>query len=107
MKHRILTATALAALMAITGCSNNPLSPGNGAQPGASATTAISEQRAENDFSRYGAKLIKLTQLAMLQFGEIVNQQCGKHSELQNLKRRKVLMILSIAKMLQAHRRSR
>jgi hypothetical protein len=57
MKHRILTATALAALMAITGCSNNPLSPGNGAQPGASATTAISEQRAENDFSRYGVKI--------------------------------------------------
>jgi|TARA_R110000782_G_scaffold99566_2_gene185363 hypothetical protein len=53
----ILTATALAALTTMTGCSNNPLSQGNGAQPGTNATTAISEQRAENDFSRYGVKI--------------------------------------------------
>jgi hypothetical protein len=29
--------------MMTTGCSNNPLKPGSGADPGASATTAISE----------------------------------------------------------------
>jgi hypothetical protein len=62
MKHRILTAVALAATVAITGCSNNPLKPGGGADPGASATTAISEQVAVNDFTRIGVRVkYKLT----------------------------------------------
>ena len=57
MKHRILTAVALAAVLTITGCGNNPLKPGNGAEPGASATTAISEQVAVNDFTRIGVRI--------------------------------------------------
>jgi hypothetical protein len=57
MKHRILTAVALAAAMMTTGCSNNPLKPGGGADPGASATTAISEQVAVNDFTRIGVRI--------------------------------------------------
>jgi hypothetical protein len=57
MKHRILTAVALAAVLSITGCGNNPLKPGGGAEPGASATTAISEQVAVNDFTRIGVRI--------------------------------------------------
>lgn len=57
MKHRILTAVALAAAVMITGCSNNPLKPGGAANPGASATTAISEQVAVNDFTRIGIRI--------------------------------------------------
>ena len=57
MKHRILTAVALAAAVMITGCSNNPLKPGLAANPGASATTAISEQEAVNDFTRIGIRI--------------------------------------------------
>ena len=62
MKNRILTATALAALLVMGGCSNNPLKPGGGMEPGASATTPISEQVAINDFTRLGVKVkYKLT----------------------------------------------
>lgn len=61
MKKRILSATALATLLVMTGCaSHNPLNPtaqDGGVQPGASATTAISEQVAVNDFTRIGVKV--------------------------------------------------
>ena len=61
MKKHILTATALATLLALGGCaSHNPLTPttqGGGALPGASGTTAISEQVAVNDFTRNGVKI--------------------------------------------------
>ena len=57
MKNRILTATALAALLVMGGCSNNPLKPGGGMEPGASATTPISEQVAINDFTRLGVRV--------------------------------------------------
>ena len=57
MKHRILTAVALAAAVMITGCSNNPLKLGGAANPGASATAAISEQVAVNDFTRIGIRI--------------------------------------------------
>jgi len=61
MKKRILSAAALATLLVMTGCaSHNPLNPTaqeGGVQPGASATTAISEQVAVNDFTRIGVKV--------------------------------------------------
>jgi hypothetical protein len=57
MKNRILTATALAALLVMGGCSNNPLKPGGGLSPSTSATTPISEQVAVNDFTRLGVKV--------------------------------------------------
>ena len=57
MKNRILTAAALTVALGLTGCSNNPLKLGNGADPGASATTAISEQVAVNDFTRIGVRI--------------------------------------------------
>ena len=61
MKTRILTATALATLLALGGCaSHNPLAPttqGGGVLPGAGGTTAISEQVAVNDFTRNGVKI--------------------------------------------------
>ena len=56
MKHRILTATAFAVLLAVTGCSSTK-PPEAGILPGASATTAISDQLAVNDFTRYGVKI--------------------------------------------------
>ena len=56
MKHRILTATTLVALMAVTGCSSTK-PPAAGVLPGASATTAISDQLAVNDFTRFGVKI--------------------------------------------------
>jgi len=54
MKTRILSATALAVLVMLTGCSSNPLSPGNTMDPGANATAPISEQSATSDFTRQG-----------------------------------------------------
>ena len=61
MKTRILTVTALATLLALGGCASyNPLAPtaqGGGVTPGQSATTAISEQVAVNDFTRNGVKI--------------------------------------------------
>ena len=65
MKQHILTATALATLLVLGGCGTNPLMPvsqGGGVQPGPSATTAISDQVAVNDFTRIGVKVkYKLT----------------------------------------------
>jgi uncharacterized protein YceK len=61
MKKHILTATALATLLVMSGCASyNPLTPtaqGGGVTPGQSATTAISEQVAVNDFTRNGIKI--------------------------------------------------
>ena len=61
MKKHILTATALATLLVMSGCASyNPLTPtaqGGGVTPGQSATTAISEQVAVNDFTRNGVKI--------------------------------------------------
>lgn len=57
MKPRILSATTLAVLIAVTGCSSNPLSQNSGVAPGASATTPISEQTATNDFVRLGVTI--------------------------------------------------
>jgi|TARA_R110000868_G_scaffold6024_5_gene35008 hypothetical protein len=57
MKTHILTATALASLLVLGGCGSNPLKPGGGMEPGASATTPISEQVAVNDFTRLGVKV--------------------------------------------------
>ena len=57
MKNRILTAAALTVALGLTGCGNNPLKPGGGADPGASSTTAISEQVAVNDFTRIGVRI--------------------------------------------------
>ena len=54
MKTRILSATAVAVLVALTGCSSNPLSSSGGIAPGANATAPISEQTATNDFVRHG-----------------------------------------------------
>jgi hypothetical protein len=54
MKTRILSATALAVLVMLTGCSSNPLSQGNTMDPGANATAPISEQSATSDFTRQG-----------------------------------------------------
>jgi predicted small lipoprotein YifL len=54
MKTRILSATAVAVLVTLTGCSSNPLSPGNTMNPGANATSPISEQTATSEFARQG-----------------------------------------------------
>jgi predicted small lipoprotein YifL len=54
MKNRILSATAVAVLVALTGCSSNPLSQKSGVAPGANATAPISEQTATSDFTRQG-----------------------------------------------------
>jgi hypothetical protein len=54
MKTRILSATAVAVLVTLTGCSSNPLSQGNTMNPGANATSPISEQTATSDFTRQG-----------------------------------------------------
>jgi predicted small lipoprotein YifL len=54
MKQRILSLAAVATLVALTGCSSNPLSPGNTMNPGANATAPISEQTATSDFTRQG-----------------------------------------------------
>jgi len=57
MKTRILSATALAVLVTLTGCSSNPLSQGNTMDPGANATAPISEQSATSDFTRQGVTI--------------------------------------------------
>jgi predicted small lipoprotein YifL len=57
MKTRILSATALAVLVTLTGCSSNPLSQGNTMAPGANATSPISEQTATSDFARQGISI--------------------------------------------------
>ena len=57
MKHRILSATALAVLVTLSGCSSNPLSQNSGIAPGANATAPISEQTATNDFTRLGVSI--------------------------------------------------
>ena len=57
MKTRILSATAVAVLVALTGCSSNPLSSGSGVAPGANATAPISEQTATSDFARQGISI--------------------------------------------------
>ena len=57
MKTRILSATAVAVLVALTGCSSNPLSSSGGIAPGANATAPISEQTATNDFARHGVSI--------------------------------------------------
>ena len=57
MKTRILSATAVAVLVALTGCSSNPLSSNGGVAPGANATAPISEQTATNDFVRHGVSI--------------------------------------------------
>ena len=57
MKNRILSATAVAVLVALTGCSSNPLSSGSGVAPGANATAPISEQTATSDFARQGISI--------------------------------------------------
>jgi predicted small lipoprotein YifL len=54
MKTRILSATAVAVLVTLTGCSSNPLSQGNTMNPGANATSPISEQTATSEFARQG-----------------------------------------------------
>jgi hypothetical protein len=57
MKTRILSATALAVLVTLTGCSSNPLSQNGSIAPGANATAPISEQTATNDFARLGVSI--------------------------------------------------
>jgi hypothetical protein len=60
MKKSILTAAALTTLLVLGGCSNNPLNPvadSGAVKPGESATTAISEQTAVNDFTRIGVRV--------------------------------------------------
>ena len=54
MKHRILSATAVAVLVVLTGCSSNPLSQNSSIAPGSNATAPISEQTATSDFARQG-----------------------------------------------------
>jgi hypothetical protein len=57
MKTRILSATAVAVLVTLTGCGSNPLSPGNTMNPGANATSPISEQTATSEFARQGVTI--------------------------------------------------
>ena len=57
MKTRILSATALAVLVSLTGCGSNPLSQNSSIAPGANATAPISEQTATNDFARQGVSI--------------------------------------------------
>jgi hypothetical protein len=54
MKNRILSVTAVAVLVVLTGCSSNPLSQNGSVAPGANATAPISEQTATSDFARQG-----------------------------------------------------
>jgi len=54
MKTRILSATALAVLVTLTGCGSNPLSQNGSIAPGVNATAPISEQTATSDFARQG-----------------------------------------------------
>lgn len=57
MKTCILSATAVAVLVALTGCSSNPLSQNSSIAPGTNATAPISEQTATNDFVRLGVSI--------------------------------------------------
>ena len=57
MKNCILSATAVAVLVVLTGCSSNPLSQNSGVAPGTNATAPISEQTATNDFTRLGVSI--------------------------------------------------
>jgi len=57
MKTRILSATALAVLVTLTGCGSNPLSQNGSIAPGANATAPISEQTATSDFARQGISI--------------------------------------------------
>jgi len=54
MKSRILSATAVAVLVTLTGCGSNPLSQNSSIAPGSNATAPISEQTATSDFTRQG-----------------------------------------------------
>jgi hypothetical protein len=57
MKNRMLSATALAVLVALSGCSSNPLTQNSGVAPGSNATAPISEQTATSDFARLGVSI--------------------------------------------------
>jgi predicted small lipoprotein YifL len=57
MKTRILSATALAVLVTLSGCGSNPLSQNSSIAPGANATAPISEQTATSDFARQGISI--------------------------------------------------
>jgi len=57
MKTRILSAAAVAVLVALTGCSSNPLRQNSSIAPGTNATAPISEQTATNDFARLGVSI--------------------------------------------------
>ena len=57
MKNRILSATALAVLVTLSGCSSNPLSQNSSVAPGSNATAPISEQTATTDFTRLGVSI--------------------------------------------------
>lgn len=62
MKKHILTVAALATMLTLGGCASNPFKTATATQPagvtpGSSATTAISDQVAVNDFTRNGIKI--------------------------------------------------
>jgi hypothetical protein len=52
-----LSSTAFVLLMALTGCSTNPMSQSSGVAQGSNATAPISEQTATSDFARLGVSI--------------------------------------------------
>jgi hypothetical protein len=57
MNIGFLSSAAFVLLMALTGCSSNPMSQSSGFSPGSNETAPISEQTATNDFARLGVSI--------------------------------------------------